>query len=101
VSAGRLAPDLIQPARSSPGAGTGLRTEVARFSAVGAAGFLVDVGLFNVLTYVGSGVLAARPLRAKGLSVLAATMLAFVANRSWTYGARERGEWGRTATRSS
>jgi putative flippase GtrA len=66
-----------------------LGAEVARFGTVGAMAFVVDVGLFNVLR---ATVLSDSPLTAKGISVLAATTFAFLANRHWTY--RERARTG-------
>ena len=61
--------------------------EVAKFGTVGAVAFVVDVGLFNVLR---ATILSDSPLTAKGISVIAATAFAFLANRNWTYRDRAR-----------
>jgi putative flippase GtrA len=64
-----------------------LGSEVAKFGTVGAMAFVIDVGLFNLLR---ATVLQDSPLTAKGLSVIAATTFAFLANRHWTYRDRAR-----------
>ncbi|MGB8022219.1 MAG: GtrA family protein, partial [Candidatus Nanopelagicales bacterium] len=66
--------------------------ELAKFGAVGAMAFVIDVGLFNVLR---ATVLSDSPLTAKGISVFLATTFAFMANRHWTYGERARTGYGR------
>jgi putative flippase GtrA len=63
--------------------------EMLKFGTVGAVAFLVDVGGFNVLRY---GPLDDKPLTAKTISVVAATMVAYLGNRHWTF--RHRGRWG-------
>jgi putative flippase GtrA len=68
--------------------------EISRFGAVGIVAFVVDVGLFNILVHVGSpGVLADRPLTAKTISAVVATMFAYQANREWTWKNRQRRGW--------
>ena len=68
--------------------------EISRFGAVGIVAFVVDVGLFNILVHVGSpGVLADRPLTAKTISAVVATMFAYQANREWTWKHRQRRGW--------
>jgi putative flippase GtrA len=64
-----------------------LGSEVAKFGTVGAMAFVIDVGLFNLLR---ATVLTDSPLTAKGISVIAATTFAFLANRHWTYRDRAR-----------
>ncbi|HEX6887592.1 MAG TPA: GtrA family protein [Candidatus Nanopelagicales bacterium] len=64
-----------------------LGSEIAKFGTVGAMAFVIDVGLFNLLS---ATVLPDSPLTAKGLSVVAATTFAYVANRFWTYRDRAR-----------
>jgi len=69
--------------------------EVARFLTVGGAGFVVDVGLFNLLRFDagfgdGQGVLYEKPLTAKTISVVAATLVTYAGNRSWTWRHRQR-----------
>ena len=51
--------------------------ELSRFGAVGIVAYVIDVGLFNVLVHVGDpGVLADRPLTAKTVSTVVATVFA-------------------------
>ncbi len=70
--------------------------EISRFGAVGIVAFIIDVGLFNILVHVGSpGVLADRPLTAKTISTVIATMFAYQANREWTWKDRQRRGWVR------
>jgi putative flippase GtrA len=69
-----------------------LGSEVAKFGTVGAAAFVIDVGLFNLLR---ASVLSDSPLTAKTVSVLVATTFAFLANRHWTYRDRARTGYGR------
>ncbi len=69
--------------------------EVGRFLLVGGLGLLVDVGLFNLLRFDlglgdGQGVLYDKPITAKILSVVAATIVTYAGNRSWTWRDRER-----------
>lgn len=69
----------------------GLANEVVKFGIVGAAGFVVDVGLFNLLRYAGSpGLLEHKPLTAKAISVAAATIVTYLGNRQWTWAHRPR-----------
>lgn len=72
-----------------------LATEIARFGTVGAAAFVIDVGLFNVLR---ATVLSNSPLTAKTISVVVATAFAYVGNRHWTYSTRARTGVGRETT---
>ena len=69
--------------------------ELSRFGAVGIVAYVIDVGLFNVLVHVGDpGVLADRPLTAKTVSTVVATVFAYQANREWTWKDRSRrGFW--------
>ncbi len=63
-----------------------LGREVAAFGVVGLTGYTIDVGLFNLLRYAGEpGPLQDRPLTAKAISVVAATLVTFVGNRYWTW----------------
>ena len=69
--------------------------ELFRFSVVGLVAFVLDVTLFNALVHVGDPpVLQDKPLTAKTLSVVAATVLAYWLNREWTWKHRSRrGFW--------
>jgi putative flippase GtrA len=69
-----------------------LSPELVRFGTVGALAFLVDVGGFNLLRYAGGdGPLHGRPLTAKAVSTVIATLVAYAGNRWWTYGKNQRG----------
>jgi putative flippase GtrA len=68
-----------------------LAHEAVKFGIVGAVGFVVDVGLFNLLRYAGSpGLLEHKPLSAKAISVACATVVTYLGNRHWTWADRER-----------
>jgi putative flippase GtrA len=69
--------------------------ELARFGSVGAAAYVVDVGLFNLLRFGPGEVLEAKPLTAKALSVAVATVVAWLGNRYWTFADRRTGTRGR------
>ena len=72
-----------------------LVAQVAKFGVVGAVAYVVDVGIFNLLTYAGGdGPLHDKPLTAKTISVVVATVVAYFGNRQWTFrhGGR-RGFW--------
>src|SRR3954447_6202081 len=60
-----------------------LLKEVAAFGVVGAAAFVIDIGLFNLLHHFGW-------LKAKSISTVAATGFAYVGNRHWSFSHRAR-----------
>ena len=63
--------------------------EVSKFLTVGAVAYVVDVGLFNLLRFAGEGaVLAEKPITAKTISTIAAILVAYFGNKTWTYGDR-------------
>ncbi len=71
--------------------------ELVKFGVVGAVAFVVDLGVFNLLRYglrpfgLGEGgPLEAKPLSAKVVSVIAATTVAWLGNRLWTFRHRRR-----------
>ncbi|MEI6372469.1 MAG: GtrA family protein [Actinomycetes bacterium] len=81
---------LLDTARHGYGRTRELVHEVAKFGIVGLIALVVDVGLFNLLRYAGDpGPLYDKPITAKALSVLAATTVAYLGNRLWTF--RDRG----------
>lgn len=69
--------------------------ELSRFLSVGAVAFVVDLGLFNLLRFGPAGLLEHKPLTAKVLSVLAATLVSWVGNRWWTFADQRSGRQGR------
>jgi len=77
------APSRVDRAR----AGTSIATQVMRFALVGGLGFVVDVGLFNLLRLgvFGEGHLLQGPIGAKIVSVSAAVLLTWFGNRYWTF----------------
>ena len=67
--------------------------EIAKFGAVGLMAFVVDTGVFNLLRtgiIGGSHGLAEKPLTAKTISVIVATVVAWLGNRYWTFRHRRR-----------
>jgi putative flippase GtrA len=68
--------------------------QLARFGAVGAVGFVVDVGVFNLLraTLLSSESLHEGPLLAKFISTCLAIAVNYVGNRYWTFGATKRAQ---------
>jgi len=70
-----------------------LYRELLKFGAVGAIAFVVDIGVFNLMRtgiIGGEHGLAEKPLTAKTISVLAATIVAWLGNRYWTFRRRRR-----------
>ncbi|MGI8434888.1 MAG: GtrA family protein [Nocardioidaceae bacterium] len=68
-----------------------LAHEAFKFGVIGGLGFVIDVGLFNILRYAGTpGLLEHKPLTAKAISVTAATVVTYLGNRHWTWADRPR-----------
>ncbi len=59
--------------------------ELARFLSVGGVAFVVDLGLFNLLRFGPGHLLEHKPLTAKVISVVAATLVSWLGNRLWTF----------------
>lgn len=59
-----------------------LYREMIKFGVVGAAAFVVDVGLFNLLRHTA---LEDKPSTAKVVSASVATLVAWMGNRLWTF----------------
>jgi putative flippase GtrA len=65
--------------------------EVAKFGVVGVVALAVDISAFNLLRYHGSsGLLYEKPITAKVISTILATIVAYIGNRFWTFRHRER-----------
>ena len=63
-----------------------LLRQLVKFGLVGGVGFVVDVGGFNLLRFAGGeGPLYDYPLSAKLVSGAAATLVAWLGNRYWTF----------------
>lgn len=76
------------PRPTPPGIGL---TELMRFAVVGGAGFIADVGGFNLLRAVGgNGPLSEYPLTAKVISSVLGIVVAWLGNRYWTYADQRR-----------
>lgn len=67
-----------------------LVSQLARFGAVGAVGFLVDVGVFNLLraTVLSPEEVHTGPLIAKVISTVLAIFVNWMGNRYWTFADR-------------
>lgn len=65
--------------------------ELGRFGSVGAVAYVVDIGLFNLLRFGPGEVLGEKPLTAKVISVVVATLVSWLGNRYWTF-AKQRTE---------
>jgi putative flippase GtrA len=63
----------------------GRHAELVRFAIVGGATFVVDTGVFLLLK---TTVLEPKPVTAKILAVLVATLVGYLANREWSFRAR-------------
>ena len=66
--------------------------EMVKFGAVGATAFVVDIAVFNLLRFgLGDGgPLESKPLTAKVISTVCATLVAWLGNRLWTFRHRRR-----------
>jgi len=70
-----------------------LVSELAKFATVGVAGFVADVGVFNLLRFAGgAGPLFDYPLTAKVLSSSLGLVVAWLGNRYWTYALQRRAQ---------
>lgn len=64
--------------------------ELAKFLVVGGTSYIVDVGLFSLLSHT---VLENKVITAKAISILIATIVSYILNREWSFsrrGGRER-----------
>jgi putative flippase GtrA len=65
--------------------------ESLKFATVGSVGFVVDIAVFNALLYSGGeGPLQHKPLTAKTISVVVATLVTYTGTRVWTFRHRAR-----------
>lgn len=77
-------------------AGSSLLQQLAKFGVVGGAAYVIDVGVFNLLSYLGENpLLAGQPILAKVVSTAVATVVAWLGNRYWTFRHTRRPELGR------
>lgn len=61
---------------------------MGRFLTVGAGAFIVDMGLFNLLVFGPMPLLAHKPVTAKIIAAVVATVVSWLGNRSWTFAHR-------------
>jgi len=59
--------------------------ELAKFLVVGGTSYVVDVGLFTLMSHT---VLANKVVTAKAISVIIATILSYILNREWSFSRR-------------
>lgn len=59
--------------------------ELFKFAVVGGTGFVVDIGLFNLLQHGPLAVLEGKPVTAKIFSVSVAMIVTWLGNRLWTF----------------
>ncbi|MBF6356905.1 GtrA family protein [Nocardia higoensis] len=66
------------------------------FLVVGAIGFVVDAGVYNLLVFWGGeGVMFHSPLPAKVIAIAAATVVTYFGNKWWTYRDKKPGNAAR------
>ncbi|MCL2423088.1 MAG: GtrA family protein [Micrococcales bacterium] len=63
-------------------------TEMAQFLTVGGVAFVVDLGLFNLMLFGPGHVLGHKPVTAKIIAALVATLVSWLGNRHWTFSER-------------
>jgi putative flippase GtrA len=59
--------------------------ELAKFLVVGGSAYIVDVGIFTLLSHT---VLSSKVVTAKAIAILVATVFSYVLNREWSFSAR-------------
>lgn len=68
--------------------------EASKFLTVGGIAYVVDVSVFNLLRFSGDfAPLASKPLTAKVISTVIATLVSYLGNKTWTYGHRQGRNW--------
>ena len=66
-----------------------LRLELAKFGTVGGFAYVIDVGIFNLLRVSDVSPIDHKPITAKIVSSVIATLFAYAGNRYWTFSHRE------------
>ncbi|WP_448061647.1 GtrA family protein [Cellulomonas hominis] len=85
----------LAPASSRTLAVRARLAELTRFGTVGAVSFVVDMGTFNLLRFGPGELLEHKPLTARVIAVLAATLVSWLGNRFWTFAEHRTGRQGR------
>ena len=75
-----------------------LRREFGKFFSVGALGYVVGVGGFNLLVHTQNAPFKDKPLTGSILSGVASILIAYVGNRHWTWKDRKRSGARRAVT---
>jgi putative flippase GtrA len=75
-----------------------IRREIARFGTVGAFAYVIDVGSFNLLQQEGFSPIADKPITAKIVSSVLATLFAYAGNRYWAFAHRDMGSHRQSLT---
>lgn len=65
-----------------------LQHEIAKFGTVGAMAYVIDVGIFNALRFSELSPISHKPITAKIISALVATVFAYFGNRYWAFRGR-------------
>lgn len=78
-------PTVAPEAAVAVSAGRARTYEILRFLSVGGMAFVVDLGLFNLLRFGPGHLLEQKPVTAKIISLVAATLVSWVGNRHWTF----------------
>ncbi len=88
---------MTEPSPDSlTGKALGLLRKGGAFLAVGAIGFLVDAGTYNLLVFWGGeGPMFHAPLVAKIIAISVATVVTYFGNKWWTYSDHEGGAGAR------
>lgn len=66
-----------------------LRNELAKFGTVGGFAYIIDVTVFNFLRVTDLSPIAHKPITAKVVSSVVATLFAYAGNRYWAFSHRE------------
>ncbi len=66
-----------------------LKNEIAKFASVGALGYVVGVGGFNLLVHLDGAPLKDRPLTASFISGAVSILVTYTGNRLWTWKDRQ------------
>ncbi len=69
--------------------------ELLRFGSVGSVAFVVDLGTYNLLRFGPVDALHDRPMVARVVAVLLATLVSWLGNRHWTFADRRSHRHGR------
>ncbi|WP_262348119.1 GtrA family protein [Cellulosimicrobium cellulans] len=69
--------------------------ELFRFGSVGTAAFVVDMGVYNLLRFGPVGLLQEKPLTARVIAVVLATLVSWLGSRHWTFAGQRTHRQGR------